>query len=92
MRLVIDDSALVDIEQAAAWVAKDSPQSAHALIAKIFLAIDGIERLPGIGHEGRARGTFERGVSGTRYVIVYEVSERPICILVTAVFHTARRE
>jgi plasmid stabilization system protein ParE len=43
-----------------------------------------------MGHAGRDAGTYERGVSGTPYIIVYEIRKKPIAVLVIAVVHGAR--
>ena len=90
MRVIIDEEVIADIDRRAAWIAKDNPASARATVAVIFEAIDRLELFPGMGHPGRVPGTFERGVSGTRYVIVYELQKRPTAIVVTAVFHSAQ--
>ena len=52
-----------------------------------------IERLnlfPEMGHEGSDAGTYERGVSGTPYIVVFEVRKKPSALLVIAVMHGSR--
>ena len=85
MRVIIDEPAVADIDGLVAWIAKDSPKSARETVIKIFEAIDRLQLFPTMGHRGRASGTYERGVSGTQYVIVYELHKRPTAIVVTAV-------
>ena len=92
MRVIIDELAVADIDGLAAWIAKDSPKSARETVGWILEAVERLQLLPSMGHPGRALGTYERGVSGTRYVIVYELHKRPTAIVVTAVFHTAQNQ
>jgi toxin ParE1/3/4 len=84
--------ASLTIDGLAAWIAKDSPKTARATVEKIFEAIDRLEQFPTMGHPGRVNGTLERGVSGTPYIIVYQLHRRPTALVVTAVIHTARNE
>ena len=90
MRVIIEESAIADIDGLAAWVAKDSPQGARSLVEKILGTIERLNRFPEMGHAGRDAGTYERGVSGTPYIVVYEVRKKPSAVLVIAVVHGAR--
>jgi toxin ParE1/3/4 len=92
MKVIIDEPAVADIDGLAAWIAKDSPKAARETVERILESIDRLAQFPTMGHPGRANGTLERGVSGTHYVIVYELHKRPTAIVVTAVFHTAQNE
>lgn len=90
MRVIIEESAIADIDGLAAWVAKDSPQSARALVQKILRTIERLELFPEMGHPGRDEGTYERSVSGTPYIVVYEVRKKPSAVLVITLVHGAR--
>lgn len=90
MRVILDGAAIADLEEHVAWIAKESPQAAAATVAKIFQAIERLEIFPRLGHEGRTHGTYERVVSGTPYIIVYELWEKPDAVIVTAIFHGAQ--
>ena len=90
MRVIIEETAIADIDALTAWIAKDSPQSAQVVVEKILHTIARLELFPKTGHEGRDEGTYERGVGGTPYIAVYEVRERPSAVLVLAVVHGAR--
>jgi toxin ParE1/3/4 len=90
MRVIIEETAVADIDGLAAWVAKDSPLSARLVVHKILQTIDRLGLFPGMGHAGRDEGTYERGVSDTPYVVVYEVRKKPSAVLVIAVVHGAR--
>jgi plasmid stabilization system protein ParE len=90
MRVILEETAVADIDRLAAWVAKDSPQVARTIVQKILETIERLNLFPELGHEGRDRGTYERTVSGTPYVIVYEIRRKPSAVLVVAVVHGAR--
>ena len=90
MRVIIEESAVVDIDGLAAWVAKDSPNGARSTVEKILQTIERLALFPEMGHAGGDAGTFERGVSGTPYIVVYEVHKKPDAVLVIAVVHGTR--
>ena len=90
MRIDIDEVAVGDLEQIAAWIAKDSPRAAISMLEAILTAIDRLSTFPAMGRRGRADGTYERVVSSTPYIIVYELRARPAALIVVAVFHGAR--
>ncbi len=90
MRVIIEESAIADIDGLAAWVAKDSPQAARSRVEKILKTIERLNLFPEMGHEGMDDGTYERGVSGTPYIVVCEVRKKPSAVLVIAVLHGAR--
>jgi len=73
MRVIIEESAIADIDGLAAWVAKDNPQAARDRTEKILKTIDRLNLFPEMGHKGRDEGTYERGVSDTPYIVVYEI-------------------
>lgn len=87
MRVIIDEDAYGDIDHIAAWIAKDSPRAARNVVQKIIDAIERLSLFPEMGRRGRAHGTLERVVSGTPYIVVYEISRKPDAVVVTAVFH-----
>ena len=90
MRVIIEESAVADIDGLAAWVAKDSPAGARSMTEKILETIERLVQFPEMGHAGRDRGVYERGVSGTPYIVVYELRTKPSAVLVIAVVHGSR--
>jgi plasmid stabilization system protein ParE len=83
--------AIADIDGLAAWVAKDSPQGARSVVVeKILKTIERVNLFPEMGHEGREERTYERGVSDTPYIVVYEVRKKPSAVLVIAMLHGSR--
>ena len=65
MRVIIEESAVADIDGLAAWVAKDSPQRARSILERILETIERLNLFPAMGHKGVDEGTYERAVSGT---------------------------
>jgi plasmid stabilization system protein ParE len=90
MRVIIEDSAIADIDALAAWIAKDSPQSARLTVEKDFAHDRATGTVPRRWGIGEMEGSFERSVPGTPYIAVYEVRKRPSAVLVIAVVHGAR--
>lgn len=87
MKLVIRDRAAADIENIHAWIARDRPRTANAVVERLTARIRNL-LLPGmsrIGRPGREPGTRE--LIQPPYVIVYKVDEAAEEITVLAVFH-----
>ena len=49
-----------------------------------------IQRFPQLARVGKVRGTYERVVAHSSYIIVYELWKEPDAIVVTGVFHAAQ--
>jgi plasmid stabilization system protein ParE len=90
MRVIIEETAVADIDALAAWIAKNSTQSARLVVQRILHTIERLGLFPEMGHEGRDEGTYERGVPDTPYIVVYEVRKKPSAVLVVSVVHGAR--
>jgi len=90
MRVIIGPEAVADIDGLGAWVAKDDPKAAQHLVETILQTIERLGTFPKIGHPGTSADTFERAVSGTSYLILYEVSAKARAVQIIAVFNTNR--
>jgi toxin ParE1/3/4 len=90
MRLVVDTTAFRDLQEIGAWIAKDNPNAARRVVATILATIERLQYFPRLARPGRARGTFERLVAGTRYIVVFELWTKPAAVVITAVVHGAR--
>lgn len=81
--------ALRNLEQEAAWIARDNPRAAARLVAEV----DGATRLlalhPDMGRPGRVPGTRELVMPDFPYIVPYRVREQRVEIL--RVLHTARK-
>ena len=60
MRVIIEESAVADIDGRAVCVAKDSAQGARSIVEKILQTIERLTLFPEMGHKGRDQGTYER--------------------------------
>jgi len=61
-----------------------------AWVERILKTIVRLSLFPEMGHDSIDDGTYERSVSGTPYIVVYEVRKKPSAVLVIAVLHGAR--
>ncbi len=90
MKVIIRDAAYDDLEQIHAWIAKDRPRVADAVIEGILKSIGLLEPFPLIGRAGRASGTRELVIGGLPYIAVYRVDDEADEVAVIAVFHAAQ--
>jgi len=90
MRVIIRETAYDDLERIFAWIAKDRPRSANAVIERILESAERLGRFPYVGHPGRARGTYEWVIPGLPYILVYQVREDEDLVSVDAIFHGAQ--
>jgi toxin ParE1/3/4 len=90
MKVVVRESAALDLEDIFVWISKGNPRAAAEMVERIGLRINRLA-FPGLSHIGRP-GLVE----GTRelveppYIIVYMVDEVADEITVLAVMHGAR--
>jgi addiction module RelE/StbE family toxin len=79
-----------DIENIYNYIESRNSRAATEVAARIRSATDRLGILPFIGHDGRARGTYEWVVVGLPYVIVYEVIRSADEVAIIAIFHCAQ--
>ena len=77
MRVVVDAKAWADLDHIGAWM-KDDPRAAPDVLRRILATIAQLERFPCLSRPGRVRGTRERLVPGTPYIIVLEILNEPL--------------
>jgi toxin ParE1/3/4 len=85
MKLVWSRRAVQHLAEIRSYIAKDNPQAAQRVAARILESVDLLAGGPHIGRSGRVIGTRELVVSGTPYVIPYRVKEGRLELI--AVFH-----
>ena len=90
MRLVVDVAAWDDLNHIGAWIGKDNPRAARAVLERILQTMEQLRAFPGLSRRGRVRGTCERVVSGTPYIIVFEFRQDPAAVVIVAVAHGAQ--
>lgn len=81
-------SALDDLDQTIAHIARENPAAARKVAAGIGRAAIGLGLRP-TGRPGRVPGSYEKSVTGLPYVIAYAVPDGSR-IVVLRVIHTAR--
>ena len=90
MRVIVDERAWRDLADIANWIGRDNPAAGRREVEKIRHVIGLLADFPGLARPGRARGTWERIVPRSPYIIVFEKSARPGALIITAVVHAAR--
>lgn len=90
MRVIVDESAWRDLDAIARRIAQDNPAAARREIEKIRHVIGLLAIFPGLSRDGRIKGTWEKVVSGTNYIIVFELQKKPTALIVVGVVHGAR--
>jgi len=81
--------ALHNLEQEAAYIARDNPRAAAALLVEADESTRLLLRHPDMGRPGRLPGTRELVLPHFPYIIPYRVKEQRVEIL--RVFHTSRK-
>lgn len=89
MRLKWLHRALRNLDDEAAYIAKDSPKSAAEFVRHILDSAEQLADHPHMGRPGRVPGTRELVVTRYSYILPYRVREQTVEIL--RVFHTARK-
>ena len=80
---------MADLEELAAHIAEESEQIAELVESRIHEEAALLSRFPRAGRPGRVRGTRERVVLRTPYILVYRFHSRVVRVL--RVFRGARR-
>lgn len=81
MREIIwSDDALRDFDLAIFYIAKDNRYAATLVADRIEAAIDLLAEIP-IGYPGRVKGTYEKPVQKTSYIVAYALSDQAVTIL-----------
>jgi addiction module RelE/StbE family toxin len=88
MRLVWSRAAMRDLEELAVYIAEDSEQVSGSVEARIHEEAELLSRFPRSGRIGRVRGTRERVVGRTPYILAYRIVSGRIRVL--RVYHGAR--
>ncbi|HEY5818665.1 MAG TPA: type II toxin-antitoxin system RelE/ParE family toxin [Mesorhizobium sp.] len=86
-RVIWSDGALQDFDSTLFYLAQESERAATVVADRIEAAIDLLAEMP-TGHPGRVKGTYEKYVRKTSYILAYAVSDRAITIL--RIVHASR--
>ncbi len=69
------------LDQIGAYIAKDAPEAAARVVARIVSAVDNLASHPVMGHTGRINGTREYVFADIPYIMAYRVKPEPIEIV-----------
>lgn len=83
--------ALVNIESAAAYIARDDPSAACRIVQRILDQVDSLAQNPAMGRPGRIPGTRELVVTGTPHIVTYRVNAGDETMEILRVLHASRR-
>lgn len=85
------EKALNNLDEEAAYIAKNDPQAAQIVVQRIYDAVSLLCDTPALGHPGRIHGTRELIVPDTRYIIPYRVKTELQQVQILRVFHSSRK-
>jgi toxin ParE1/3/4 len=87
MKIVYHKSALKDLEAIHSYIAKDNPEAANRVVARIRQATERLESFPFSGRPGQS-GVRLLSVTGLPYIVIHRI--RDDAVRIVAVFHTSR--
>ncbi|MGH6670782.1 MAG: type II toxin-antitoxin system RelE/ParE family toxin [Xanthobacteraceae bacterium] len=86
-RIVYHRNALKDLEAIRSYIARDNPDAANHVVARIRQATERLKSFPFSGRSGPG-GVRLLSVSGLPYIVIRRIRDDTIRIV--AVFHTSR--
>jgi|SRR3990167_2353864 len=89
VRIKITQHASNDLESLYEYITQDNPAAAKKTILKVLDAIESLKAFPTIGRSGRLPYTRELVISGTPFIVIYQIKED--IIFVIRVYHASRR-
>ena len=89
MKVIWGRQARRDLRELVAYIAEDSVEAAEQVSERILKAAESLSSFPRSGRPGRVKGTRERMVGKTPYILAYRVASNRVRIL--RVYHAARR-
>lgn len=69
-----------DFEEAMEYIVRDSESAARLVATRIWAAVERLSELP-TGHPGRVKGTYEKFIQKTHYIIAYSLTDETLNIL-----------
>ncbi|PKN16418.1 MAG: type II toxin-antitoxin system mRNA interferase toxin, RelE/StbE family [Deltaproteobacteria bacterium HGW-Deltaproteobacteria-23] len=81
--------AIADLDELEAWIVRDNPTAAAAMLLKIARTVSLLAAHPGIGRAGRIPGTKELVIPDAPYIVPYRVKGNVVEVL--RVYHTSRQ-
>jgi addiction module RelE/StbE family toxin len=81
--------ALRRLDEIGGYIARDNPNAAGRVIARIVSAVDHLATYPSLGRTGRIKGTNEPVLTDIPYIIAYRVT--PASVEILTVMHAAQK-
>jgi addiction module RelE/StbE family toxin len=81
--------ALRRLDEIGGYIARDNPNAAGRVIARIVSAVDHLATYPSLGRTGRIKGTNELVLTDIPYIIAYRVT--PASVEILTVMHAAQK-
>jgi len=79
--VILSNRALTDLDEAAAYIARDDPEAAHRMIARLQDAAANLGDVPNLGVALPQGGRRVFSVPGTPFRLVYRPAAKNITIL-----------
>jgi toxin ParE1/3/4 len=89
MKVIWGRRAKLDLRELISYIAGDSVQGAELVAERILKAAELLAQMPRSGRPGRVRGTRERVVQRTPYILAYRIDSGRVRIL--RVYHGAKK-
>lgn len=89
MKIQITKPAATDLQEIDNYIRRDNPAAATRTVMRVLEAVEHLATHPTMGHAGRVPKTRELVVSGTSFIVVYQIRQQIIFVL--RVLHTARK-
>ncbi|MEA3277587.1 MAG: type II toxin-antitoxin system RelE/ParE family toxin [Pseudomonadota bacterium] len=89
MKVVWSPEARQDLREIYSYLAAENPYAARTLQQRLKQAVQLLRENPHIGRPGRVADTRELVISGTSYIVPYQIKEKRLELL--RVYHMARK-
>ena len=90
VEIVWSPLALARLREIRVYVARDKPDAAARLAARIVAVVETLREFPYLGRTGSEPGIRELVIGGTPYLVVYRV--RPGRVIINTIWHSAQRK
>lgn len=89
MKIQITKPATADLQEIENYIRQDNSTAAARMILRVLEAIEYLLTYPNMGRVGRVPKTKELVISGTPFIVVYQLRQQIIFIL--RILHAARK-
>jgi toxin ParE1/3/4 len=89
LKILLTKPATSDLQEIDNYIRQDNPAAAARMVLRVFESIEYLATYPTMGRAGRVPKTRELVVSGTPFVVVYQIRQQIVFIL--RVLHGARK-